>query len=218
MHPTIAQAQAGFAREDAAGVPRDAPSRNYRDTNHKPELLCALTPFEGLCGFRPVAATRRLVAALAAPELGFVLDALRRPRPAAGRVHRDPVPRRSGGPRRRRGATPATVGSPTSRTARRALAAQDFPGDVGVVLALLLNDVRLEPGEAIFLAAGNVHAYLRGTGVEIMANSDNVLRCGLTAKHIDVRELLAITDFSRSADPVVRPIGGSSRCRCPTSP
>ena len=66
----------------------------------------------------------------------------------------------------------------------------EFPGDIGVVLALLLNDVRLEPGEAIFLGAGNVHCYLRGMGVEIMANSDNVLRCGLTPKHVDVAELL----------------------------
>ena len=81
------------------------------------------------------------------------------------------------------------------------VAAHDFPGDVGAVLALLLNYVRLEPGEAIYLGAGNVHAYLRGTGVEIMANSDNVLRCGLTAKHVDVPELLKITDFRALAEP-----------------
>src|SRR6202012_4358237 len=85
------------------------------------------------------------------------------------------------------------------------LAAADFPGDVGVALTLLLNYVRLAPGEAIYLPAGNVHAYLRGTGVEIMANSDNVLRCGLTPKHVDVPELLHITDFTALAQP-----------RCPT--
>ena len=79
--------------------------------------------------------------------------------------------------------------------AKLELAAADFPGDIGVVVSVLLNYVRLEPGEAIYLGAGNVHAYLRGTGVEIMANSDNVLRCGLTPKHIDVDELLRITDF-----------------------
>ena len=88
------------------------------------------------------------------------------------------------------------------------LAARDFPGDVGAVLALLLNYVHLEPGEAIYLGAGNVHAYLRGTGVEIMANSDNVLRCGLTPKHVDVPELLKITDFRPLAEPRVSAVGG----------
>jgi mannose-6-phosphate isomerase len=88
------------------------------------------------------------------------------------------------------------------------LAAEHFPRDVGLVLILLLNYVRLEPGEAIFLGAGNVHAYLRGTGIEVMANSDNVLRCGLTPKHIDVPELLRITDFSELADPRWDSVGG----------
>jgi mannose-6-phosphate isomerase len=88
------------------------------------------------------------------------------------------------------------------------IAAEDFPGDIGAVLALLLNDVRLEPGEAIYLGAGNVHAYLRGTGVEIMANSDNVLRCGLTPKHVDIAELLRITDFTELPEPRVTAVGG----------
>jgi mannose-6-phosphate isomerase len=82
---------------------------------------------------------------------------------------------------------------------RRAAAA--FPGDVGVVLSLLLNHVRLDPGEAIFLGAGNVHCYLDGFGVEVMANSDNVLRCGLTPKHVDVAQVVAVTDFSSLAEP-----------------
>ena len=81
------------------------------------------------------------------------------------------------------------------------LAAEDFPGDIGPVLALLLNYVRLAPGEAIFLGAGNVHAYLRGVCVEMLANSDNVLRCGLTPKHIDVAELLRVADFTPLAEP-----------------
>ena len=85
------------------------------------------------------------------------------------------------------------------------LAAEDFPGDIGPVLALLLNYVRLAPGEAIFLGAGNVHAYLRGVCVELLANSDNVLRCGLTPKHIDVPELLRIADFTPMAEPRHRP-------------
>jgi mannose-6-phosphate isomerase len=197
VHPNRAQAMAGFAAEDAAGIPRDAPGRNYRDPNHKPELLCALTPFEALCGFRPVADTLMLLDALALPELGFLARRLRGPDPLRAAFIElldldDP------------GALVAAV-------ARRAtpdgplrpvwLAVQDFPGDVGVLLTLLLNHVRLEPGEAIYLGAGTVHCYLRGLGVEIMANSDNVLRCGLTPKHVDVAELVRITDLTELADP-----------------
>jgi mannose-6-phosphate isomerase len=206
VHPTRAQAEAGFAAEDAAGVDRAAPTRNYRDRNHKPELLCALTPFDALCGFRPVAATRTLLAELALPELDFVLERLAGPDPlraafTAVLTHPQPEP---------------VVRALAQRVARAAegplraarLAAEDFPGDIGVVLTLLLNDVRLQPGEAIYLGAGNVHAYLRGTGVEIMANSDNVLRCGLTPKHVDVDELLKITDFSELPEPRRPALGG----------
>jgi mannose-6-phosphate isomerase len=197
VHPNRKQARAGFEAEEAAGIPIDAPHRNYADPNHKPELLCALTRFEALCGFRPVAETVARLDDLAIPELAFVADHLRQPdglRAAftALLTHTDP-------------------NSLAHAVARRAdehgplrpawLAAQDFPGDIGVVLTLLLNYVRLDPGEAIYLGAGNVHAYLRGMGVEIMANSDNVLRCGLTPKHIDVDELLKITDFAELAEP-----------------
>ncbi len=117
-------------------------------------------------------------------------------------THPDPEPVVGRG--RRRGAAGAEDGPLTPSGSRR----EDFPGDVGAVLALLLNHVRLEPGEAIYLGAGNVHAYLRGTGVEIMANSDNVLRCGLTPKHVDVDELLRVTDFSELAEPRLAAIGG----------
>ncbi len=201
VHPTLEQARAGFAAEDAAGVPRDAPERNYRDPNHKPELICALTPFEALCGFRPVAETLALLAELGVPELEFLSAALAGPDPlrtafTAVLEHADP------------GALVAALVPAVERLGRHSdlaraveLASTDFPGDVGVVLAVLLNYVRLDPGQAIFLGAGNVHAYLRGTGIEIMANSDNVLRCGLTSKHIDVAELLQVTDFSELPDP-----------------
>lgn len=199
VHPNLEQARAGFAAEDAAGVDRAAPNRNYRDANHKPELICALTPFEALCGFRPIERTRALLAELAVPELDFLADHLAGPDPlrsAFTAVLRHPDP----------GPVVAALAERV-RTAEQGplhgvrLATEDFPGDVGAVLALLLNHVVLEPGEAIYLGAGNVHAYLRGTGVEIMANSDNVLRCGLTPKHVDVDELLKITDFSELAEP-----------------
>ncbi|MDT4942440.1 MAG: mannose-6-phosphate isomerase [Pseudonocardiales bacterium] len=206
VHPTLEQARAGFAREEAQGIPQDAPHRNYKDANHKPELLCALTPFDALCGFRPVPDTIDLLAELALPDLGFLADRLRGDDPlraafTAVLEHPDIEP---------------VVAALTARVAGAAdgplyatrLGAQDAPGDVGVVLTLLLNYVRLAPGEAIYLGAGNVHAYLRGTGVEIMASSDNVLRCGLTPKHIDVPELLRITDFTSLADPLWPAVGG----------
>ena len=182
-------------------MPRDAPNRNYRDPNHKPELLCALTAVRRAVRLPPGAGDAR----------ACWHDARRRPSSRSS-------PTRCAGPTRCAPRSPrcsapddpatwpprsASARSDARRAAarRRARRRDDFPGDVGVVLALLLNYVRLEPGEAIFLGAGNVHAYLRGTGVEIMANSDNVLRCGLTGKHVDVAELLAVTDFAEPDDP-----------------
>jgi mannose-6-phosphate isomerase len=205
VHPTLEQAQTGYADEQQRGIAPDAPDRNYRDRNHKPELLCALTDFDALCGFRPVAQTLELMAALAVPELAAVQAALR---------DRNPLRRAFAllldWPQADRAALISSVtagcrrlvDSPWSLAAQATLlAAADFPGDIGAVVALLLNAVRLRPGEAIYLAAGNIHAYLRGMGVEIMANSDNVLRCGLTPKHIDVTEVLRVADFSALADP-----------------
>ena len=200
VHPTLEQARDGFARE--AHLTAGDAHRNYRDANHKPELLCALTPFEALCGFRPVADTLDLLDALALPRLIPIAEWLSRPG-GLERVFSALL----------RDADPETLAYEVADAARglperfagaaRAveLAAGDFPGDIGVAISLLLNYVRLEPGEAIYLGAGNVHCYLRGTGVEIMANSDNVLRCGLTPKHIDVDELLRITEFVELADP-----------------
>jgi mannose-6-phosphate isomerase len=206
VHPDLEQARAGFDREDAAGIDRNAPSRTYRDANHKPELLCALTRFDALCGFRPVSATLDLLDELAVPELGFVGELLRGADPlrsafTAILTHRDPSGLADAVARRAAGAEDGPL-----YAAR--IAGEDFPGDVGAALTLLLNDVRLEAGEAIYLGAGNVHAYLRGTGVEIMANSDNVLRCGLTPKHVDVDEVLRIADFSELPDPRQTPIRG----------
>jgi mannose-6-phosphate isomerase len=208
VHPTLEQARAGFAAEEERGIPRDAPNRSYRDRNHKPELLCALSAVDALCGFRDVPRTLELLDELAVPQL-------------------DPIRARLGGPDGLRAAFTGLLNLPHQEAtglvdavvpacqrlvdqhsdwaaeARSSVrAADDFPGDIGAVLALLLNTVRLNPGQAIFLGAGTVHAYLRGVGVEVMANSDNVLRCGLTPKHVDVPELLRITTFSPLPDPV----------------
>lgn len=198
VHPNLEQARVGFAAEEAAGVPLEAPERNYVDPNHKPELLCAITPFDAVCGFRPIHETVALLDDLGMPELDFVVDALRGPdglRAAFTAILTHPE-------------TGALADAVAARAVTHdalvatAIAAHDFPGDVGVVLSLLLNYVRLEPGQAIYLGAGNVHVYLRGTGVEIMASSDNVLRCGLTRKHIDVSELMRVTEFKELPDPL----------------
>ncbi len=206
-HPSAAQARAGFAAEEAAGVPRDAPHRNYRDEAHKPELVCALTPFDALCGFREVPATVRLWERLAVPGLAEPLAALR-----AGDL-------RAAVTWLLIAADPAAVLPPTVAACARLAAAggefaaearwavdlaRAYPGDLGVVTALLLNLVRLAPGEAVYLPAGNLHAYLRGVAVEVMANSDNVLRGGLTGKHVDVPELLRVLDVSAGPVPVRR--------------
>lgn len=194
-HPTLEQARAGFAAEEASGVPRNAPHRNYKDANHKPELICALSPFDALCGFRALDDTRALFA-----ELGTLDELSERLRDGL----RDAFGWLMGLDRARQTAMvdatlAACARAPCPRFAReRAWAlrlGEAYPGDVGVIGALLLNLLRLEPGEAIYLPAGNLHAYLQGVGVEIMASSDNVLRGGLTPKHVDVPELLRVLDF-----------------------
>lgn len=203
-HPSKAQAEAGYAAEEQAGVPRSSSHRNYKDDNHKPELICALTPFDALCGFRPARATLDLLLALEIGALRPLIDALARDTGAHGlRVAFSTL---MSTPRSEVASTVDAV----VRAARRVAAASGafsaecawavrlgdlYPGDPGVVSALFLNLFRLEPGQALYLPAGNLHAYLHGAGVEIMANSDNVLRGGLTPKHVDVSELLRVLDF-----------------------
>jgi len=212
VHPSQVQAEAGFAAEERAGLPRGSAERNYCDPHHKPELAYALTDFEAFCGFRPVAETLELLTALAVPELAGVQATLAGPdglRAAftellslTGEARDRLVSATVAGCRRlaeQDGPWAAAAGASV-------LAAQDFPNDIGAVLALLLNYVRLAPGEAIYLGAGNVHAYLRGMCIEILANSDNVLRCGLTPKRVDVAELLRVADFSSLAEPRWQPV------------
>ena len=207
VHPNLDQAVAGFASENRRGIPVDAPGRNYRDANHKPELLCAITPFDALCGFRPVPDTLRLFDALQVEALDQIRAALVSSEGLKGafttvmatsEAERGPlIDQILMGCRRLAG----SAGEWQRAASAVVSAASDFPGDIGAVVALFLNAVHLAPGEAIYLDAGNVHAYLRGTGVEIMANSDNVLRSGLTPKHVDVPELLRIADFTDLVDP-----------------
>jgi len=206
-HPNAAQAAAGFAAEEAAGIPLDAPVRNYRDGRHKPELLCALTQVEAFCGFRPVSESVALLDELAVPEL----DGLRQSLTSSGleasvrwifelsdAYVADVVAELA------RSAAPAPDSLYTDALQWGSRLAQDYPGDRGVVLTLLCTFVRLAPDEALFIPAGCLHAYLSGMGVEIMAESDNVLRGGLTGKHVDVLELQRVLDFGPSRAAVVR--------------
>lgn len=216
VHPSLAEAQVGFAREEQAGIPRSAPERFYRDTNHKPELLVALTPFFALCGFR---ATDGVAAALAAaPELAALL-----PRPAEGfdtirgiveayfalpDVVVDPalrslVARLAA----RHAAEPFSEHDPRywALRAHRCLSQGDAV-DRGLLFVFLMDLVRLQPGEGLFIPAGVPHAYLEGAGLEVMASSDNVVRAGLTSKHVDAQALLGIVKFEASAPPRIRAV------------
>ncbi|MDN3293193.1 mannose-6-phosphate isomerase, class I [Streptomyces ficellus] len=207
VHPDLAQAQRGYAAEERAGIPIDAPHRNYKDANHKPELLCALTPFEGLCGFRAPDETAELLAALDIDSLKPYVDLLHaHPEDAALREVLTAV---LSADRTEMAATVTETAAACERLggahAPYAALAHHYPGDPGVLAAMLLNHVRLQPGEGLYLGAGVPHAYLGGLAVEIMANSDNVLRCGLTPKHVDVPELLRIVRFEPTDPTVLRP-------------
>jgi mannose-6-phosphate isomerase len=207
VHPDLEQAKEGYADEERRGIPVDAPHRNYKDANHKPELICALTEFDGLCGFRDPLAAAGLLDDLGVDSLKPYVDLLHaHPEDAALRevltaiLTADPE---------EMSRTVAEAAAACTRLggiyAPYADIAHHYPGDPGVIAAMLLNHVRLQPGEALYLGAGVPHAYLNGLGVEIMANSDNVLRCGLTPKHVDVPELLRIVRFRPSDPGVLRP-------------
>lgn len=210
VHPTVEQAREGWARE-AALDPED-PRRNYRDANHKPELIVALSDrFESLSGLRPIPDTLRLLGVLGD---GRGVTALASRLGGSGDALRDTIGwLLSGEAQTEVDQVIAAVGDAAGDGAGEWAAtisavhaiAQAYPGDPGVVVALLMNYVVLRRGEGIFLRAGLLHAYVAGLGVEIMAASDNVLRGGLTPKRIDVAELLSILDTTAGEVPVLRP-------------
>jgi len=205
-HPSAEQAVEGYLREERLGIPVNSPVRNYRDTSHKPELLVALQPFEALAGFRQASRTAELLRAFAVSDLDPFIDLLDDQSDADGlralfttwitapQPDIDVLV-----PAVLEGAIQYVTSGATEFAAEAKTVlelGERYPGDAGVLAALLLNRISLAPGETIFLTAGNLHAYLRGVGVEIMANSDNVLRGGLTPKHVDVPELLRVLDFT----------------------
>jgi len=218
-HPTAEQARAGYTAEEAAGIPHEDPTRTFKDPFHKPELLLALTTFEALCGFRPIEGALHCLAKLEVPELKPTIAALAR----SGL--RAVIPQLLAlEPARRE-----ELVSAVATTASRFVAAGDpefintyrwaarlaatYPGDVGVVISLLCNHLKLQPGEAVYLPAGNLHAYLSGAGIEVMASSDNVLRGGLTGKHVDLAALMEVLDFSDGQVPVLHPVLGPGGLR-----
>ncbi|ANW63784.1 mannose-6-phosphate isomerase, class I [Mycobacterium sp. djl-10] len=209
-HPSSEQAVEGFQREERMGIPLNSPVRNYRDRSHKPELIVALEPFDALAGFRPPARTVEFLDALGVSALNPYVHLLAGQPDANGlralfttwitapQPDLDVL-------------VPAVLDgainylrSDASEFDAEAKAVLElgerYPGDAGVLAALLLNLLHLEPGQGLYMAAGNLHSYLRGVGIEVMANSDNVLRGGLTPKHVDVPELLRVLDFTPASE------------------
>ncbi|GAA2171734.1 mannose-6-phosphate isomerase, class I [Agrococcus versicolor] len=207
VHPSTAQAQAGFAAEETAGVPRDAAHRSFKDARSKPELIVAVTPFEALSGFQPTTRTLAVLDALAA------IDA--RVAPYADRVRastRETLAWLLAGGEDVDAVVAGVVAAAPSLPAAHAAAADtvarlhaDYPGDAGIATSLMLHRVSLAPGESVFLPAGNLHAYLSGLGIELMEASDNVLRGGLTPKHVDRDALLDVVDVTPVDDPRLPP-------------
>lgn len=215
-HPDSEQARDGFDRQNAEGVPIDSPQRSYVDAHHKPELLCAVSRFEALCGFRDPLHSADVIERLGVPGLESVVALLRQDDPAQGlresvtylltltAEHRADLVQQT------IAAATTLADSDTPDAADYAMVVdigKRYPKDSGTVVALLLNHLFLEPGDAIYMPAGNLHAYLSGVGLEVLASSDNVLRGGLTPKHVDVPELLRVLRFEVMTDPIVTPRG-----------
>ncbi|WP_144763689.1 mannose-6-phosphate isomerase, class I [Curtobacterium sp. 9128] len=211
-HPTPEQAREGFAREDAAGIAIDDPARNYKDPFPKPELVVALSDrFEALSGFRPVEATLADVRTLDAESgrLGPLVAHLQQGLEDTVRWLETADPSALAIVEAVGHLAAAAVADGTDEVSANVVTAADlaerYPGDPGVVVSLLMHRVTLERGEAMYLPAGNIHAYLDGLGIELMAPSDNVMRGGLTPKHVDVAELLRVLDFTAYPAPLLAP-------------
>ena len=213
VHPSLEQAVQGFERENAAGVAPDSPMRSFKDSNHKPEMVLALTRFEAVAGFRAPRRAAEVLGGLDSPLARRMRRTLRlnptrfgirqaftelvcadtRPETSEMAELVAEISRRL-----------AEGRSPSRRVDANVVEmARAFPHDPGIAAALLLNPVTLRRGEALFVPAGSVHAYISGLGVEVMASSDNVLRAGLTTKHVNVPAMLACVDYV--AAPPVRP-------------
>lgn len=215
-HPNLEQARAGFDAEDAAGLAIDAPNRNYRDRNHKPELIVAIEDFWALKGFRAPEEIRRLFSQANVHSIDRLLDALTGEGglraffggllALAGKNKRETLRELSEGV--------AMLPEPEARWTRDFL--DRYPGDIGATAALVLRLVKLRAGQGLYLGAGELHAYLQGTGLEIMANSDNVLRGGLTPKHMDADQLMRVLRFEHEELQIIEPAADGKVARYQT--
>lgn len=208
VHPSRSKAIEGYLKENSQGIELAADNRNYKDANHKPELVYALTFYKAMNGFRPISDIVSLFNQAAIETLRSEIDALAdRPSAKGLQVFFSVVMNLAG---ERKNTALAELHQAINNKAKTSMARdafaliaefnQEYADDIGLFSPLMLNVVELEPGEAMFLHAETPHAYVKGTGLEIMANSDNVLRAGLTPKHMDVAELIDNTEFV-SIDP-----------------
>lgn len=205
-HPDSTQAQKGFERENQLKIPLTDPSRNYKDLRHKPECICALTPFTGLKGFRGCDDILRHLSQLCDKTLTDELNLLRTQglKPFFNALMTLPESQKKAAIQEAvRNAEKSADANPVSAWILTLYSY--YPNDIGVLFPGVLNLFHLSPGEALFLPAGELHAYLVGFGIELMANSDNVLRGGLTPKHVDVPELMNVLNFTESAISILRP-------------
>ncbi len=207
VHPSKEEAEIGFAKEDRLGIDRKDPKRNYRDPNHKPELVYALTPYQAMNGFRNfseiVSLFSRITEQISIPQVHDLVIQFENNLTASGLetffvgilslMGNDKLEALDG--LLTFAHENVEMGTPGDEFALILELANTYPGDIGLFAPLILNVLTLQPGETMYLDARTPHAYLKGTGLEVMANSDNVLRAGLTPKHIDVEELASCTLF-----------------------
>jgi len=217
-HPSRIQAKQGFDRENRLKIPFDAYHRNYKDDNHKPECICALTDFWALNGFRKISDILSLMEKICPPGLKTPLDLLREQPDAVGLKNFFQALMTLDGK-----AQGEIIGDAIKNVQNFADGHpayqwmvdlhKEYPKDIGVFSPMMLNLVCLKPGEAMFLPSGQLHAYLDGVGIELMANSDNVLRGGLTPKHMDVQELLNVLYFEERDINILLP-AEIDECEC----
>ena len=210
-HPSLAQAKEGFIRENSLGIPLDANNRNYKDDNHKPECICALTFFWALNGFRKISGILALLEKICPQGLKSDLNNLRGEPNSLGLKKFFQAIMTMGRAQQNQIIADAIINAQKFTEDDQAYKwmidlHNEYPADIGVFSPILLNLICLKPGQAMFLPAGELHAYLDGVGIELMANSDNVLRGGLTPKHVDVPELLNVLNFEERELDILSPI------------
>ncbi len=207
-HPNSNQAKKGFDRENSLGIPLSSPERNYKDPNHKPEIICALSSFKALSGFRKIEDIIADFSAITSKSVKKEISILKEHPDSNGLKLFFNFFINLTGERKNRLISDSVKYAGIQKDERYAWIVKlynKFPGDVGALCPLLLNYIKLSPGEAMYLSAGELHSYLEGLGIELMANSDNVLRGGLTVKHVDVKELLNTLTFHAGRPDIIRP-------------